>query len=213
MNLEIFKIYNKIYNKLRRAAKKLYYKSQFDKFAKNSKQTWSVIREVIGTSKHKDQIPTFFEKNGQVISDCLEIVNGFNGFFAGIGPKLAAEIGPSDISFESYLTNNTTSSFEFSRISEIDILYICKQLKPKLSSGADFISTKLLKQIAPLIITPLHHLINLSLETGFVPKELKIAKIVPVLKMVIVMILIIIGQYHCSVHFPSCLKRLLQSSC
>ena len=62
MNLEIFKIYNKIYNKLRRAAKKLYYKSQFDKFAKNSKQTWSVIREVIGTSKHKDQIPTFFLK-------------------------------------------------------------------------------------------------------------------------------------------------------
>ena len=80
------------------------------------------------------------------------------------------------------MTNNTTSSFEFSRISEIDILYICKQLKPKLSSGADFISTKLLKQIAPLIITPLHHLINLSLETGFVPKELKIAKIVPVFK-------------------------------
>ena len=109
-------------------------------------------------------------------------MNGFNGFFAGIGPKLAAEIGPSDVSFESYLTGNNTSSFEFSRISEIDILYICKQLKPKMSSGADFISTKLLKQIAPLIITPLHYLINLSLETGFVPKELKIAKIVPVFK-------------------------------
>ena len=104
---------------------------------KNSKQTWSVIREVIGTSKHKDQIPTFFQKNGQVISDCLEIVNGFNGFFTGIGPKLAAEIGPSDVSFESYLKSNKTSSFEFSRISEIDIVYICKQLKPKFSSGAD----------------------------------------------------------------------------
>jgi hypothetical protein len=59
INLETFKIYNKIYNKLRRAAKKLYFKNQFDKFTKNSKQTWSVIREVIGTSKHKDQIPTF----------------------------------------------------------------------------------------------------------------------------------------------------------
>ena len=99
-------INNKIYNKLRRAAKKLYFKNQFDKFTKNSKQTWSVIREVIGTSKHKDQIPTFFQKNGQVISDCLEIVNGFNGFFAGIGPKLAAEIGPSDVSFDSYLNIN-----------------------------------------------------------------------------------------------------------
>ena len=50
-----------------------------------------------------------------------------------------------------------------------------------MSSGADFISTKL-KQIAPIIITPLHYLINLSLATGFVPKELKIAKIVPLFK-------------------------------
>ena len=39
-----------------------------------------------------------------------------------------------------------------------------------------------MKQIAPIIITPLHHLINLSLETGFVPTELKLAKIVPVFK-------------------------------
>ena len=32
------------------------------------------------------------------------------------------------------------------------------------------------------MITPLHYLINLSLETGFVPYELKLAKIVPVFK-------------------------------
>ena len=55
-------------------------------------------------------------------------------------------------------------------------------MKPKLSSGADFISTKLLKEIVPLIITPLHYLINLSLEKGFLPTELKLAKIVPVFK-------------------------------
>ena len=55
-------------------------------------------------------------------------------------------------------------------------------MKPKISSGADFISTKLLKEIAPLIITPLHYLINISLETGFVPAEMKLAKIVPVFK-------------------------------
>jgi hypothetical protein len=95
---------------------------------------------------------------------------------------LASEIGMSDVSFERFLTKENPNLFEFSRISEIDILNICKQLKPKMSSGADFISTKLLTQIAPLIITPLHYLINLSLETGFVPKQLKIAKIVPVFK-------------------------------
>ena len=55
-------------------------------------------------------------------------------------------------------------------------------MKPKISSGADFISNKLLKQIAPIIITPLHHLINLSLETGYVHRELKLAKVIPVFK-------------------------------
>ena len=55
-------------------------------------------------------------------------------------------------------------------------------IKPKLSSGADFISNKLLKLIAPIIITPLHYLINLSLESGYIPREFKIAKVVPVFK-------------------------------
>ena len=64
----------------------------------------------------------------------------------------------------------------------MDILRTCDQLKPKLSSGEDFISNKLLKEIAPIIITPLHYLINISLETGYIPGEFKIAKIVPIFK-------------------------------
>ena len=51
-----------------------------------------------------------------------------------------------------------------------------------MSSGTDFISNKLLKHIAPIIISPLHYLINLSLETGYIPREFKIAKVVPVYK-------------------------------
>ena len=181
-NIERFKIYNKFYNKVRRAAKKSFYEKQFKMFAKDSKQTWSTIREILGTKTDKNQIPTFFQNNSEIISDYLEIANGFNTFFAGIGPKLAEEIGPSDRPFDSFLFERNPNLFTFSRISETDILRICKELKPKLSSGADSISTKLLKEIAPIIITPLHYLINLSLETGFVPPELKLAKIVPVFK-------------------------------
>ena len=158
ININKFKAYNKIYNKLRRAAKKQYYDEQFKKFAQNSRKTWSVIREVIGTKKQKDQIPDFFRHNGQFIAEYIDIANGFNNFFAGIGPKLASEIEPSDISFDSFMPEINPVSFVFSKISEIDILNICKQLKPKASSGADYISNKLLKQIAPLIITPLHNL-------------------------------------------------------
>ena len=181
-NKEKFKLYNNFYNKTRRAAKKMYYDNQFSKFIKNSKQTWKVIREIIGHKKQTDHLPEFFRSDGQLISDYLEIANGFNNFFSEIGPKLASEIDASDISYKDYLSDCNPVNFEFSRISEIDILKICKQMKPKVSSGADFISNKLLQEIAPIIITPLHYLINLSLETGFVPNEMKIAKIVPVFK-------------------------------
>ena len=112
----------------------------------------------------------------------MEIANGFNNFFANIGPKLASEISTSSAHFQTFMPEISSNSFRFSRISEIDILHTCKQMKPKLSSGSDFVSTKLFKEIAPLIITPLHYLINISLETGFVPTELKLAKIVPVFK-------------------------------
>ena len=99
----------------------------------------------------------------------MDIANGFNDFFSHIGPNLASEIPDSDVTFDSYLSESNPVSFNFSKISEIDILKTCNQLKPKLSSGVDFISNKLLKQIAPIVITPLHYLINLSLETGYIP--------------------------------------------
>ena len=181
-NKEMFKIYNKVYNKLRRASKKIYYDDQFKTFTKNCKQTWTLIREIIGSKKERSQIPDFFKENGQLIKDNLDIANGFNDFFSQVGPKLASEIGESDVSFESFLLDSNPVTFEFFRISETDILKICRQLKPKLSSGTDFISNKLLKHIAPIIISPLHYLINLSLESGYIPRELKIAKIVPVFK-------------------------------
>ena len=63
-------------------------------------------------------------------------------FFSQVGPKLASEIDNTDLKFEDYLVHENETSFEFSRISEIDILNICKLLKPNVSSGADFISNK-----------------------------------------------------------------------
>ena len=149
--MENFKLYNRLYCKTRRAAKKLYYNKQFTKFTRDSKRTWSLIKEVVGSIKAKDQIPTYFQQNGKFVSDYLEIADGFNHFFANIGQKLASEIDTPITNFKTFLSECNQNSFKFSRISEKDILYICKKMKPKLSSGADFISTKLLQEIAPFI--------------------------------------------------------------
>ena len=126
----------------------MYYNNQFSKFTRNCKQTWSVIREIIGSKKDKAQLPEFFKDNDNVITEYLDIANGFNNFFSTVGPKLASNIEESDVQFDSFLSESNPVSFNFSKISETDILKICRQMKPKLSSGVDFISNNLLPHIA-----------------------------------------------------------------
>ena len=56
------------------------------------RKSWDTIREVLGTKKRKENIPDFFQNNNELITGTLNIAEGFNKFFAGIGPKLAKEI-------------------------------------------------------------------------------------------------------------------------
>lgn len=56
------------------------------------RKTWQTIREVIGSKKNKEEVPSFFRENGNIISDLTDITNGFNNFFSGIGPELANAI-------------------------------------------------------------------------------------------------------------------------
>lgn len=43
-------------------------------------------------------------------------------FFSQVGPKLASEIGISNVSFETFLKESNPVNFEFSRISETENL-------------------------------------------------------------------------------------------
>ena len=67
-------------------------------------------------------------------------------------------------------------------ITENTVIQTTQKLKSKLSTGHDAIRTKLLKEIIDTICMPLTHIINLSFETGIVPDQLKIAKVVPIYK-------------------------------
>ena len=55
-------------------------------------------------------------------------------------------------------------------------------MKNKSSYGPDLISPKLLKSSLPFLVDPLCHLFNLSFKTGFVPQQLKQAKVIPIFK-------------------------------
>ena len=83
INSEAFKEYNALFNKCRQAAKKAFYAEQFEVHKSNIKKTWTLIRDVIGSrTKKRENLPSFFRENNEILSNPLDISNGFNDFFA-----------------------------------------------------------------------------------------------------------------------------------
>ena len=111
-----------------------------------------------------------------------DIAEGFNDFFVNVGPSLADAIPHTDVDFESYLSDPITETFIFANVTPTMIFNTLSKLKSKSSSGADNISTVLLKDIIPIIILPVTHLFNLSFKTGYIPESYKCAKIIPIYK-------------------------------
>ena len=58
---------------------------------------------------------------------------------------------------------------------------IIGKLKPS-APGHDDISASLIKSVSSSIVKPLTYIFNLSLQTGCVPKDLEIAKVIPLHK-------------------------------
>ena len=74
------------------------------------------------------------------------------------------------------------STFIFNFIDEGDIIEACNKLKPKTSQGLDILSNKIIKQLFPLIPQVISKLINLSFNKGFVPLQLKNARVITIFK-------------------------------
>ena len=108
----------------------------------------------------------------------------FNIFFSNIGSNLSASIELDDntLAFTDYLDDPTEHRFNFSKVTENEIVVIINNLKSKNSSGKDGIPNKLLKSIKGEISKPLTIIINHCLETGIFPDALKVAKVKPLYK-------------------------------
>ena len=77
---------------------------------------------------------------------------------------------------------NVRNAMYISSTDPIDIINTTKKLKPKQSTGFDEISTKLMLHIIDEISLPFTHIVNTSFTTGIVPRQMKIAKVIPIHK-------------------------------
>ena len=99
----------------------------------------------------------------------------------------------------------------FQEINESTVKKIIDGLPSKSSCGHDNISLKITKFLKNLISLPLSIIINQTLNTGIFPDTLKVAKVRPLYKKVMIDHFLIIDQYHCFHLSPKSLKMYQQT--
>ena len=77
---------------------------------------------------------------------------------------------------------HTYESFFLMPTDANEISNILTSMKPKTSAGHDNISTTLLNALKSAICDPISIIINMSLQSGKVPANMKLAKVVPIYK-------------------------------
>ena len=176
------KTYTDFRNKLTKQmveAKAKYYEKEFKDNENNIKETWSLINSAL-KSKSKDSKVSICDDNGNQVTDS-EVPNNFVNYFTTIADKLTSQIPNTQTHFSSYLGNRINNSFFFAPSDSSDILKVIGNLKNN-GKGLYAISTDVIKSCKHIIAPVLSHIINLCINDGYFPVELKIGCITPIFK-------------------------------
>ena len=149
-------------------------------YKNNISRTWQVMKELINKKKQNATAPDYFEINGRHITNKKEIANAFNNFYVNIGPSISRSTPSSDVSPLAYMGPRLNNTIFINNATETEVQRIIFSLK-KSSPGWDDLSANLLKQTYDCMLIPTY-VCNLSLEKGVFPRELKLAKVIPLYK-------------------------------
>jgi len=181
VNIASYNKYRNTLNKVIKTAKKMYWETKFQESLNDIKETWKHINSLI--KKHSNQnIPKYFTHHGKLLKNPHEIANAFNDYYINIGHSIANTISQPTTQSNTLPIVNQAQSLYLTPTTEVEVIQIIEKLKPKTSCGHDNVSAKLMKLTSLAIITPLTHLMNLSLQNGIVPDQMKCAKVLPIFK-------------------------------
>ena len=173
--------YKRIFEKIRKKAKKNYYSACINKSQGNSKQTWKIIKNIIGKSNALSKFPKQLIYSNRTHNTKQEMAEVFNDFFSSIGKNLAAKIPKSSRDVLSYFENSETlMASNPLTFDELDKAF--KSLQANKSPGIDEIDVNIVIETYEIIKPFLLHIFDLSLKQGIFPSDMKIAKVTPVFK-------------------------------
>ena len=171
-------------NKLKRdirLAKRKYYQKLLEENKDNAKKSWQILNEVTGRVTTKTCTIKRLLSEGQVITGEKEIASALNEFFSSIGVTINNNVPPSDIEPTSYIHHDIPETCFLDPVDINSILTILMDLNASGGTRSPT-SVKVLQLLAPSVVGPLTHIVNLSFQTGCFPDRLKIATITPIFK-------------------------------
>ena len=133
LNIENFKKYRTLYNKLINAAKKLYYETAFEKHKLNLRKTWQILKEATRKMNDKSSIINQIIVDDVLIDDEDVICSEFDNYFTNIADKISEKINPSDRPPDSYL-NDSQYEFSMGPVDHNFIIEIVSKMKAKNST-------------------------------------------------------------------------------
>ena len=140
------------------------------------------MNKILNKKQSKPKTSNLFVCDNTDITDPAVIANKFCQYFSSIGPNLPKKVPNTPGSPLNYLNGNFPHSVFFSPASKDEIVNIVRSFKSDSAAGYDNIPTNIIKQSIDLIAEPFTHIINLSINNGIVPDQMKIARVVPIYK-------------------------------
>ena len=95
-NISKYNLYRKCYDKVIRAAKKLYFKQSFEQNKNNLRKTWNILREAIRKKNDKTSLINEISSDGLMISNSKDMSNKFNEYFTNVADNITNNLNPSD---------------------------------------------------------------------------------------------------------------------
>ena len=173
--------------------KNKYYRDKLKEVSSDARKTWQIVKDITyGKRTNSSDIRQLtIHGHTQTVNDLNRrtIANHMNDYFTGIGETLANRILTDNKVSEtdlSDLLNNTNTTLTplltLSIATDDEISKIITNMKSTKSRGTDCITSQIIKANMRVLVTPICHLVNLSLTTGCFPSHLKQAVIFPIFK-------------------------------
>ena len=180
----VYKEYNKVLTKVKRAAKISYFKNKCIELKGNGAKLWNLINNTVKKTTNKKQVIDKLKVENIELLKSEEIANEFAKYYSTIGTKLMNRVNPLEISINSYINKikNNKKTLYLRPTTSVELEKIIMNLKNKTSTGFDEISNIMLKWLCPSIVFPLSIVFNKSLEEGVFPDLMKLSDVIPLYK-------------------------------